>query len=221
MWGSTSSSAIKQRSTSHSTADCSGLLQQSAKIIVSVCSGLYRMRIHSPLCRTAKQPSLTKIILSPSGRMFLLFRLRDRRLFSPAAKKSFHCLSRPHLHYKRKEVTVFSSISSTRDFFKQHPLQTLLVHHPDPLKQPGITQTHTQVSLILTQNIQQLIGGKRRLALQIIAGIIGQLRLARTLGIRELPASSPSSQSLSTAPHSLPPQNNTLYGIIAAFLQVC
>src|SRR5438874_11175926 len=68
MWWSTSSSAIKQRSTSHSTADCSGLVQESAKIIVSVCSGLYRMRIHSTLCRTAKQPSLTKSILSPSGK---------------------------------------------------------------------------------------------------------------------------------------------------------
>ena len=67
MWGRASHSAIKHRSPGRQTEDSSGLFQQPAKNIVSVCSHLHDMRIHGPLCRTAKQPDLKKHLFSISG----------------------------------------------------------------------------------------------------------------------------------------------------------
>jgi len=120
MWGSTSQSAIKQRATSHCTADCSGLNQQSAKIILSVCSNLYTMWIHRPLCRTPKQPDLTKIFFSPSVKDGCTAQIvRQKALLSYCGEKNHSMVTQAHLHYKRKEVTVFSSISSTSDFFNR------------------------------------------------------------------------------------------------------
>ncbi len=61
---------------------------------------------------------------------------------------------------------------------RQHPRQTLLIARLYPLHQSTIAQTYTQPPLILQQNVQQLLKGKWRLTLLVVARIISYLAFA-------------------------------------------